>query len=421
MTRACSWLLVLVWTVCPEPLRSAEGESLPTWQGKEIEQSAFFLGGGLWPSSALPDRGPDAVKQGGVGLHQATRNRTGDVSLIPTEDLGLAEIRPEMSDRLPAIEGELKDQFFKEVPSGFVVDPQYLLTEQKANDIHRFLEFHAEESETPIYAIILGKDQGLPGDIDLVERHGKWFGSQPAVLMSYHLEKPDSIRLVFPREFQNKLPGAIFTRIRESCLREGSAADNASDQVEKIVVELSIQLYWMQSLLERHRNFSRVEIPVPGERDALPLAAVPAAAPDPARPVLESGASEEARLAGAKDARPPEELPAQETVAVAAHLEEVKEVLPPAEAVPPAGEFVGEQNRLAPSSQAIRFFILVSGLLLTGFLLFIPVAMIQRFRRQVEKPVLFPSCHYAPRLGGEFGGGAFVGVSFEMGNFDGAL
>ncbi|MDP4849718.1 MAG: hypothetical protein NWQ95_05155, partial [Verrucomicrobiales bacterium] len=289
--RRFSAILVLL-TMLPLPVRAAKVE-LPTWEASESE--TYYLGGGLWPKSLIPDAaaaaqdpgaasglspgvapdgtilpaapgfeivGPPAPgaqqfygPQGPVDGSEATPGNRPAVIENPDGTFVIPEeiVEEEAYEPLPPLEGELSDLYFTHAPVDFLIDPQRLLTEQKSNDIKRFLEFHSDESSFRIFVMAIGETQKIPDHIDIEALHKKWFSDEPTVLMLYYREQPQLTRLVFNESVRNSLPDSVFDRILQNTLREGGVTELAPDQVEKMAIELSIQLYWLSKLME-HEN-----------------------------------------------------------------------------------------------------------------------------------------------------------------------
>ena len=244
---------------------------MPEW-GSSSESEGYALGGGLWPVGLLPDVAPEAEEgqattavAGGAGTPtnpdgspltfygpltttDAVSNAVGN----GTSDAGEIVDQPAQAppvEALPPIEGELRNVYFGYQPVDFLIDPQRLLTEQKSNDIKRFLEFHSDESDFKIYVMVIGETQEIPDDIDLRKVHKEWFSDQNTVMVVYHREHPDLTEFLYNETVRSALPNTVFDRIRQNCLREGAATDFAPDQVEKMAIELSIQLYWLGRLM----------------------------------------------------------------------------------------------------------------------------------------------------------------------------
>lgn len=372
---------------------------MPAWDNAG-ESAEYYLGGGLWPKSLIPDAAVAAAQPGestgtaaaavdlefigppapGVvaasapspgptqfyGPAAGTEELTGgDPSLQrvrenPDGTFTVPEeiVEEEAYEPLPPLEGELADLYFAHAPVEFLIDPQRLLTEQKSNDIMRFLEFHADESKIRIYVMAIGENQKVPADVDIEALHQKWFSDSPAVLMLYYREQPQQTQLVFNDSIRDSLPKSVFDRILQNCLREGAVADLAPDQVEKMAIELSIQLYWLSRLMETEN------------KEDSPLVT--------ASSVHEMMASPDA----------PELL---------------REYAP--------GIFIDESGKMLSVILTVVF--VLGGLCVVGCAAWI--VMWWRGRENVSgEPLLFPEFRITRRLGGEFCGGGFVSMSFEL-------
>jgi hypothetical protein len=397
--RRLAAILVVV-TMIPLPVRAAKVE-LPTWEGAAVS-GGYDLGGGLWPKSLTPDEtgaaagetgeaapgvapdgtilavspavGTAATEASGPGAPRffgpeglvdnigvPSGNRPGVVEnpdgtfLIPQE---IAE--EEAYEPLPPIEGELSDLYFAHAPVDFLIDPQRLLTEQKSNDIKRFLEFHSDESNFRLFVMALGETQTIPENIDIDGLHKKWFSDSPTVLMLYYREQPQLTRLVFNESVRTSLPQSVFDRILQNTLREGGVTDLAPDQVEKMAIELSIQLYWLSKLMEHENTDDR------------------------------------ARAANSS---------IHEMIASSDAPELLREYAP--------GIFIQDSGKVL--SLVFSLVILIAGISLIGLVGWGILAW--KGREKISgQPLLFPDFKISPRLGGEFSGGGFVGMSFELGD-----
>lgn len=384
------------------PLAGVAGNvEMPEW-GEAQDASAYILGGGLWPSGLLTEEdtaggeaetSPTAASntdsteiaetsptQVGAetkkedleffGPAEGTVSAAADVPPSITPDLARSEesdgeltedapAEQPIVEALPPIEGELQDLYFAHAPVDFLVDPQRLLTEQKSNDIKRFLEFHSDESDYHIFVFVVGETQKIPDEVNLRQLHREWFSDSPTVMMIYYREAPDMTEFVYNDSITSALPSSVFERIRQNCLREGAATELAPDQVEKMAIELSIQLYWL-SRLEQHES-----------KEAQAIAA---------------------------------ETPIHELPASADAPELLREYAP--------GIFLEESGRRFVSMvlTALLIVLVVVVVAAVGW-----VALWWKSRDRVTgKPLIFPSFDIVPRLGGEYCGGGFVSMSFEL-------
>ena len=350
---------------------------LPKWD-VDADVAPYYPGGGLWPDGTLPEGGLAYIK--GISIpaveekmaHKPTATEyviLKEEKKPPIENL----IDPEMADELPPIENELKERYFAKVPVRPLIDPQGLITEQKANDILRFLELHAEESDIQIYTVVFGKHQKIPDDVDLEQQRKAWFGDKPVILAAYHIREPDTLQLHFNETISERLPALVVTKICNSCIEEAKLADNGADQLERIVIELSIQTFWLEKLLQQKSLPPGMEL-TSLEHAAKSLLTV--AKPDPV-------------------SRPAE---------LDSIVQEIK-----------------RKVEATVSPKLVKTIVAgSSAILILALILFIRGAFVQR-RSLKNEPVLFPSYHQQTRLGGEFTGGTFVGVSYELGRTDGRI
>jgi hypothetical protein len=402
--RRLAAILVLV-TMLPLPVRAAKVE-LPEWGGA-VESESYVLGGGLWPKSLLPDESAAAQDPGasgevapgvapdgtilpaapgfeivgppapgatapGVPQFYGPQGPVDGTGVTPGNRPAVIEnpdgtfvipqevVEEEAYEPLPPLEGELSDLYFAYAPVDFLIDPQRLLTEQKSNDIKRFLEFHSDESEFRIFVMAVGETQKIPADIDIEALHKKWFSDSPTVLMLYYREQPQLTQLVFNESVRTSLPKSVFDRILQNTLREGGVTELAPDQVEKMAIELSIQLYWLSKLME-HEN-----------------------------------KDDQARAANSS---------IHEMIASSDAPELLREYAP--------GIFIEDTSKVI--SLVFTLVVVIGGLALIGLIGWGILAW--RGRENVSgQPLLFPEFRISPRLGGEFSGGGFVGMSFELGD-----
>ena len=369
---------------------------MPEWE-ETASAEEYKLGGGLWPTASKSTDGEPSSTEGAVAKSDVaggaeTAEGSGEtkeqavkfygpagevVEVTPSEE-GEKQLPNPKADgnellkfpdeevarevpieALPPLEGKLADTYFEHAPMDFLIDPQRLLTEQKSNDIKRFLEFHSDESNFHIFVMVFGETQKIPEDIDMRKLHKEWFSETPTVVMLYYREHPEMTELVFSDKVSSSLPKSVFDRIRQNCLREGAATDLAPDQVEKMAIELSIQLYWLTRLMAHETT------------EAQSLAAE--------KSVHEMAASADA----------PELL---------------REYAP--------GIFVEVKGRKVLS--IVLTTLLVLGTIVAVAFVGWGILWWRNRDRVAGKPLLFPSFQIVPRLGGEFSGGAFVSMSFEI-------
>lgn len=384
-------VVLAVLGLMPAALTAADID-MPEWE--KSESNDYILGGGLWPTSSIPDGNSVVVEESEKDLEAAVRDLSGAPPPIPSSNGRASDVvavsRPPSVGRiepaslkpvtglrvptpmlmplrieevyaheLPPVEGELRDQYFERTPEYHLVDPQQLLTEQKSHDIERFLEYHADEARFDICLMLFGGTQEIPKDIDLAQKHQEWFNNLPVVSVAYFLEHPERTTILYSDEVKSKLSPAVFEDIFKSCVREAQVAETAFDQVERFAIELSIRLYWLDKLLERQ-----------------------AAGEVIASTAEELGRPEWQNLGGTVELEPEAGEPSR-SAEIASRLLELP--------------------WLWLGLGAMMF----SGILGSGW---------WWWRRDslAAKPVLFPDVEMPSRLGGVYSGGGYVGISFDV-------
>jgi hypothetical protein len=215
---------------------------------------SLFLPDGLPPSSLDPSR----------------------ISPVPTPTIHLRDTTPEF---LAAAESWPGDD-----P---LIDPGAELAETQAEDLRRFLGYHAEESDIPIVVLLLAKDEKLPASASLDLFAQGSLSARRAALLAYPMGEPWRARLFLPRAAHEAVSTAYLTRLVEACITEAAAPSTPDDQLHEYVVQLSIRLFWLQKELAKSRTSSRA---FADTAQTPPLAEV-GAAPDPASVSLGTGPS----------------------------------------------------------------------------------------------------------------------------------
>ncbi len=272
------WVLPAVsWGLLPAQVSAID---LPEWNADDERQLArqapVSLGGGLLPnpngepSASVKDEGkaappgqtssggkPDTPSPGNQG--ESTLPKAPDFHLkTPELNVGPAPFTEEMTERGP-LTPELIKEYFARRPPQFLVDPQHLLTEQKINDLERFLEYHSEESPFDIYLMVFGPNQTVPDEISLAAKHQEWFGGKEnAVLVAYRMMEPDKTAIEMGSKVRSSLPESAFQKVFDHCVGEATVASIPADQLERLAIELSIRLYWVSDVLEQQSQGAKL-------------------------------------------------------------------------------------------------------------------------------------------------------------------
>lgn len=278
---------------------------LPEWSSadekKYKEPGSAPLAVGLWPDSMLGGGTPDSNRRASeAGETMLADGETGDGTgkepkllviregdgevvtddsnaKLPVGPIGKIEftpmemVSPEMLIRTVPSEmmvdaEETRRLFLRQRPLDFLVDPLALLTEQRSNDVSRFLEYHSEEAPFDICLMVLRENERIPEGTSLAELHQKWFGDERVALVVYPFGQPRKTQFEFGPAVRDRVSSTVVGRIEQSCVAEAAVGADPSDQVEKLSIELSIRLYWLGRILDRPQSMTEAEAEAAADR-----------------------------------------------------------------------------------------------------------------------------------------------------------
>lgn len=357
-------------------------DEMPTWSATDRTKygspGSFPLGGGLFPEGSLaaPPPGQTPISDSIAAVRDAPAPTLGN-DRPPVLTMRTPDFAPDplpVPESLPKVEGELRARFFGTRPNHCLVDPQGLLTEQRTYEVQRYLEYHAEAADIDIYLLVFGLKQDLPTDISLPDLHQRWFGDQPAALVTYHLDQPAKSKIEYGQRITQAMKDDALRLVLQRCLREALIADEPQDQIERFTLELSASL---ADVSAEYRRLSGGGFPALASSNAVPKSI------------------QVASLGNA---------------GVQMHQEE-----PYLAAIP-------DEAALAPMAQAsamplLAYWPVAAGALgALGLFSFggITAARIWRRDSLAAEPVLFPERELPMRLGGSYSGGGFVSMSYDV-------
>lgn len=277
----CVWILVAIQVASgqgSEPSNGFEELPLPTWSSEEWRRAALesappMLGG------LLPGLG-EGTEEGPLGTNPVVTPRFpdgpptvfGDVNslrdglslFLPEGLASTARFEASSEGRRPTPLMQLKDvtpEFLAAAANwpddDLLIDPGAELAETQAEDLRRFLGYHAEESRIPIRVVLLARDEKLPAlsSTELTERLGG--GNRPgqrSALLVYPLGEPWRARLFLPSAAHQAVSAAYLSRLFEACLTAAAATSQADGQLHEFVVQLSIRLFWLEKELAQKKS-----------------------------------------------------------------------------------------------------------------------------------------------------------------------
>lgn len=301
------------------PSANADELPLPVWSSEEWRrlslESAPPLLGGLLPglgegaASAPPGTnpviaprypdGPPAVFEDSLnslrdglslflpeGLPTVGHDASSALDRRPTPEIQLAEVTPEF---LAAAAAWPTDDL--------LIDPSSELPETQAEDLRRFLGYHAEESRLPLRVLLMARDEKLPALDSLAALEALGGGSvinRRAVLLVYPMGEPWRARLFLPSAAHQAVSTAYLTRLFDGCLNAAATASQEEGQLHEFVVQLSIRLFWLEKELSQRAPTALA--PLTADAPATPLSEVgshtaPLSAPTPVPETTSASAS----------------------------------------------------------------------------------------------------------------------------------
>ena len=188
----------------------------------------------------------------------------------PSPIASLTEVPPEF----------LRDCEDKE-PTTHLIDPNHELTETAVEDFGRFLTFHASDSRIPLNLVILGRSQKLPEGASLAAFAAGGVARGSAALVVCPYGEPWRTRFFVSQPIRDTVPPAYLNGLLESCIRDAQRATDPDEQLHRLLVQLSIRLFWVQRMLSPAPNTSSPpqiaapEIRAPALQEVTPLASPP--------------------------------------------------------------------------------------------------------------------------------------------------
>jgi hypothetical protein len=205
---------------------------------------------------------------------QTTPNTPPRENQRPTPVIHLKDVTPEFLASAEAWLGEDP-----------LIDPAVELAETQAEDLRRFLGYHAEKSHIPIVVLVLPKDEKLPATTSLDTIAQGSLSARRAALLVYPIGEPWRARLFLPHSAHEAVSTTFLTRLVEACLTQADTASTPEDQLHEYVVQLSIRLFWLQKELNKSDSSSKAfadTAQTPSLAEVGPSTPLPPATPLPA-------------------------------------------------------------------------------------------------------------------------------------------
>lgn len=261
-------------------IRASDSDLGPLPEWTQADYSALFgdetgrpiLGGLLWPRGV---EGGLNVDVNGI-LPEIEIRKPGDMAPLadspdqaqPKADLGNflppiqhaamesaeeevlpAAPKPTPLSELRELDAGFIENCYAADPGTFIIDPAYHLSELEREDMERFLSYHARDAKIRAYALIIGKNEKVTSDLDLAKLSGGTLLKDNTCLLVLPIGEPWRARLFFTSNIHQSAKPAALTELMADCIRDGQSQSQPSEQVHRMLVRLSIRLFWLQNEL----------------------------------------------------------------------------------------------------------------------------------------------------------------------------
>jgi len=207
---------------------------LPVWKSGEkddLKASGWVAGGLLLTDEAIPDE-PEHKADEALDVAQP---KAGEIAEVESP-----------ANQIPET---YWPEYFGERPKKFLVDPQGLLSPVDFRDRLAFLNYHAGDSSIDLFVYVFKADQEIPGEVREEELVERFFSSgRPAVIMYCYLGAPQRSVLYLSPSLTDAVSAAEQRRALESSVIQAFGKLEPSAQIEALLVQMSIRIYWMERM-----------------------------------------------------------------------------------------------------------------------------------------------------------------------------
>ncbi|MFZ9936082.1 MAG: hypothetical protein ACO3JG_03375 [Luteolibacter sp.] len=156
----------------------------------------------------------------------------------------------ESGNAFTAVPREFWNAYFAGRPTKFLLDPQGLLAPGDFRERLAFLDYHAGDSRIDLYVFVFAGDQKIPDEVrdqQLMER--SYASGRPAAVLYYFYGKPERSALGLSPSLAARIPETEQRRALESPVIQASKEFDPARQLETFLVQMSIRLYWLETLI----------------------------------------------------------------------------------------------------------------------------------------------------------------------------
>lgn len=214
----------------PEEEEVVAESELPDWTEGELKE---LEEGGYVPGSTLI----------GALAREALESENDEPIVLTEAERALSEDEEQAQGDPRKIPEEFLPEYFQKAPSGFLNDPQELLTSQERIDLEKLLGYHTQDVRIDFYLYLFDEKQELPTGLDLEMVVGRHFDpGRPAAVVFYHLGAPRRSSMQFTQRVLEVASDAERSRVLWLAREEAAEKSDSSSQLEVFSTQLSIRL-----------------------------------------------------------------------------------------------------------------------------------------------------------------------------------
>ncbi|MBL9116465.1 MAG: hypothetical protein JNJ83_15775 [Verrucomicrobiaceae bacterium] len=245
-------------------------QHLPTWteDGWQAHMNAADpsrrLGGLLWPDGAEAFYVLPQLREGSSAdspdLAQPPADLTGFLppSLIRASEPRVARMSTPAD--LQDLSADAVTAAYDSSPDTLFIDPTYQLTAHERDDMERFLSFHDRDAMITAYVLLIGQHEKLPADFEAAKLvQGGLLKENRCLLVVPHGD-PQRARLFFTSNLHRDTAPVQLSGILADCVAHGASASDPQEQLHRLLVRLSIRLFWLENVLRPATKLTEVPI-----------------------------------------------------------------------------------------------------------------------------------------------------------------
>lgn len=256
---------------------------LPRWSAKELEtmqgvpDAQAVPESMLWPPGMLDITPPVTMPWYlGEGDSPDADQPHADVSLFLPPSLvgapGASAAPKAIPFALPkrVVSAEFMARLVVSPADVHLIDPGQALLPAFREDLTRFVESHARDSQIQLYVLVLGPEEMLPTGANLSGIAQGALEKGHGSLLVYPMGDPAHARLFMSRSICAVSNPAELNETLQDARQDALQGATQEEQLHRLLVRLSIRLFWLERLLDKpHETIARA-IPTTLTQSALP-------------------------------------------------------------------------------------------------------------------------------------------------------